>query len=571
MPFTAIRIATRCYLLVLAGLATIPGNVYSQDTQARVDSVFERWDSRDTPGCAVSVVKTGHVVYAQGYGSANLEYDVPITPSTVFHVASVSKQFTAMAVAQLVADGAVGWDDDIRRYVPEVPNFGTRITLRHLANHTSGLRDQWSLLRMAGWRWGEDVVKMSDVLDVTSRQRALNFTPGAAFLYSNTGYSLLAIVVERVSGKPLTAFAEERIFTPLGMRATRFIDDHTTVVPNRAYAYRAGEDGIYRVNVPAFDMAGSTNLFTTATNLAEWERNFYTKELGGRVVLDDLHRPGMLSDGRRISYGAGLVHGTYRGHTTVGHGGADAGYRSEFLRFPDAQLTVVVLCNEPTSDPDLLVRRVADVYLDGPGGGQDRAETDLPRDDLARLGLSRTRAAPEVNPTVVPLEKFTGFYRRDETDMPLQLVVREGTLTILTGDATGTLVPLGTNRFRLGGSATVGTFATSAEARPTLRLTGPVSGLYRQEPRWRPVAAELQPLTGSYYSAEVGAQYHVALEGTRLVFRERRLGRYELVPTYADGFYASGFYFAFTRGQDGSVDGLSVSTQRAWKVRFDRQ
>jgi len=155
--------------------------------EARVDQVFAQWDRLDTPGCAVSVMRDGSVVYAHGYGSANLEYDIPITPSSVFHVASISKQFTAMAVALLVSEGRLSWDDDIRRYVPEVPDFGSPITLRHLAHHTSGLRDQWSLLRMAGWRWEEDVVRQADVLDLTSRQRALNFEPGAEFLYSNRG------------------------------------------------------------------------------------------------------------------------------------------------------------------------------------------------------------------------------------------------------------------------------------------------------------------------------------------------------------------------------------------------
>ena len=190
--------------------------------ETRVDQVFARWDRPDTPGCAVSVMRDGSLVYAHGYGSANLEYDIPITPSSVFHVASISKQFTAMAVALLVSEGRVSWDDDIRRYVPEVPDFGSPITLRHLAHHTSGLRDQWSLLRMAGWRWEEDVVRQADVLDVTSRQRALNFEPGAEFLYSNTGYTLLAVVVRRVTGQSLRQFTEARIFAPLGMTATGF-------------------------------------------------------------------------------------------------------------------------------------------------------------------------------------------------------------------------------------------------------------------------------------------------------------------------------------------------------------
>ncbi|MEE2792334.1 MAG: serine hydrolase domain-containing protein [Acidobacteriota bacterium] len=186
----------------------------------RVDEVFARWDKPDTPGCAVAVIQGGHIVYSQGYGIANLEYNIPITPTTAFHVASLSKQFTALAVALLVADREISWDDDIRRYVSEVPNFGNRITLRQLATHTSGLRDQWSLLRMAGWRLEGEVVKQGDVLDLVSRQRALNFPSGTDFMYSNTGYTLLALVIERQTGQPLSEFADARIFSPLGMRHT---------------------------------------------------------------------------------------------------------------------------------------------------------------------------------------------------------------------------------------------------------------------------------------------------------------------------------------------------------------
>ena len=266
--------------------------------EARVDRVFAQWDRLDTPGCAVSVMREGRIVYAHGYGSANLEYDIPITPASVFHVASISKQFTAMAVALLVSEDRVSWDDDIRRYVHEVPNFGPAITLRHLAHHTSGLRDQWSLLRMAGWRWGEDVVRQADVLDVTSRQRALNFEPGSEFLYSNTGYTLLAEVVSRVSGQSLREFAAARIFAPLGMTRTSFLDDHTAIVRNRAYSYVQGDDGGYRVGIPNVDTVGPTGLQTTVEDLARWDRNFYTAEVGGRAVLDDLHRFGELRGDR---------------------------------------------------------------------------------------------------------------------------------------------------------------------------------------------------------------------------------------------------------------------------------
>lgn len=538
--FTVRSVTITILALGCGWLTGAPVQAQSLGPTASVDEVFAGWSRSDGPGCAVGVIRTGSLVYAQGYGSANLEYDIPITPSSVFHVASIAKQFTAMAVALLAADGRLSWDDDIRRYVPEVPDFGDPVTLRHLANHTSGLRDQWSLLRMAGWRWEEDIVKQMDVLDVLSRQRALNFPPGAEFLYSNTGYTLLAIVVERVSGQSLRAFAEERIFAPLEMRDTQFHDDHTALVRNRAYAYRRGEDGAYRVSIPDFDVVGPTSLFTTVEDLARWERNFYTGELGG-------------------------------------HGGADAGYRSEFLRFPAQELTIAVLCNEPSSNPDRLVRAVADIYLDLAAAAQS-APSELQAVEANPVApASNGRGAGEVGlgevvemSRLADLAELTGFYRRDDSDTPLQLVVRDGSLTILTGGANGTLLPAGADRFRLAGSATVGTFDRTGGS-ATLELSGPVGGRYRQEPHWRPAPEELGRFAGDYYSAEVGSQYSIWLERGRLLLRERRLGTLPPIPTYPGGFFTSGFYLSFTDGPDGPVDGFTISTERAWKVRFDRQ
>ena len=560
-------------VLALAALAIVAAQ--GPEPEARVDRIFARWNHLDMPGCAVSVMRDGRLAYAQGYGSANLEYDIPISPSSVFHVASLSKQFTAMAVALLVDDGRVSWDDDIRRYVPEVPDFGSPITLRHLAHHVSGLRDQWSLLRMAGWRWEEDVVKQTDVLELTSRQRALNFEPGADFLYSNTGYTLLAVMVERVSGQPFSQFTDTRIFTPLGMTATRFQDDQAAVVRNRATAYATGENGGYRVSVPDFDTVGATSLLTTVEDLARWDRNFYTETVGGSDVLGDLHRRGTLGDGRVISYGAGLSHGRHQGYATVGHGGADAGYRAEFLRIPDQRLSVAVLCNFPSSDPDRLVRAVADIYLENEGSGRDAAGASPAPAPVARAGgraASDAIASRSVTGarTGAGLEGLVGFYRREESDTPLHLILREGALSILTGASAGTLVPVDGDRFRVAGSSTVGTFDRSDDT-VTLRLSGSIEGTFHRHPRWWPLPEALRRFEGSYVSDELGVRYSFAVENGRLVARQRKLGALPLSPTYQDGFFTSGFYLGFTEGTDGAIDGFTMSTARAWKVRFDRQ
>ena len=201
----------------------------------RVDKIFERFNRRDSPGCALAVMRDGAVIYKHGYGMADLDHDVAITPSTVFHVASVSKQFTNAATVLLAQEGKLSLDDDVRKYVAELPDFGQRITIRHLIHHTSGLRDQWSLLGLAGWRYSLDLITDDDVLEMMSRQKDLNFPPGEKHVYCNTGYTLLALIVKRVSGRSFREFTSQRIFEPLGMANTHFRDDHAEIVKNQAY------------------------------------------------------------------------------------------------------------------------------------------------------------------------------------------------------------------------------------------------------------------------------------------------------------------------------------------------
>ena len=558
---------------LLIAVAIAPLARQNANPEARVDLIFEPWSARGAPGCAVSVMRGADILFAKGYGDANLEYDVPITPASVFHVASVSKQFTAMAVALLVADGRVSWDDDIRRHVPELPDFGESITLRHLAHHTSGIRDQWSLLQMAGWRWGGDVVTQGDVLDLLSRQTAVHFPPGSDYLYSNSGYTLLAVVVERVSGRTLRKFTDARLFAPLGMAQTTFRDDHTMIVRNRAYAYESDRAGGYRLSIPDFDVVGATSLFTTVEDLARWNRNFRTGEVGGRRAVRQLQERGALNGGARISYGFGLAHGMHRGRSTIGHGGTDAGYRSEFLRFPDDDLGVAVLCNVRTADPARLARDVADVFLSSTAGtastpvtgaGRRTRSRAAPATRTASAGFSRAAADREA------LAALAGYYRRPESDIPLHFVVRGDDLVLIEAGAGRRLHPIADGRFRIDGTSNEAAFEPDGAGRGlTLRLSGTARGTYtRAAPVVRPSAERLAEYAGSYHSDDLGVQYAFREEGRRLVLWHRKLGHIRLISTFEDGFYGGGWYFTFRRNAAGEVTGFTMSTSRAWKVAF---
>lgn len=545
--------------VVLLSLVLAPASMDAQAgvTEVRVDSVFADLVGPTSPGCAVSVMRDGAPVYERGYGMANLEYGIPITPSSVFHVASVSKHFTAMAVELLVNEGRVSWDDDIRSYVPEVPDFGTPITLRHLVHHVSGIRDQWNLLSMAGWRWEADVVTQKDVMEITSRQTALNFGPGDRYLYSNTGFTLLAVVVERVTGQSLRGFTTERLFEPLGMSATHFHDDHEMIVRSRAWAYAPDEGGLFGLknSIPDFDVVGATSLFTTVHDMAAWDRNFYTHQVGGPEALARLRTRFVLNSGDTIGYAHGWTLGTYRGLRTEGHGGADAGYRSQFLRFPDQHLGIAVLCNFPSANPGGRAQKVAAAYLG----------------DLMDAAPEQAAADPTAETVPMPrqeLARLAGVYRGEVPSQILRIGLDGDTLRVDVGQQLA-LRPLGANRFEAVGQGVVVSFRSGEDG--VLVLEAPGLGRFRRYgDAWEPTTAELEAFAGLYHSEELGTDYRLALEDGALWFHHRKLESQRLTPTFQDGFTIRGASAAFTRSGTGRVDGFALSDGRVWNVRFVR-
>ncbi len=283
-----IRLSLALLFLCCWLVTTVTAQSVEDPLTKKVDQLFATWDKPESPGAAIAVIRDGAVIYKRGYGSANLEYNVPITSQTVFHVASVSKQFTAFAITMLANQGKLSLDDDIRKHLPELPDFGKKITIRHLIFHTSGLRDQWTLLGMAGWRL-DDVITKEHIMKIVRHQKELNFDPGAEYLYSNTGYTLLAVIVERVSGQPFRDYTEASIFKPLGMTNTHFHDDHERIVKNRAYSYSsAGPGRGFKAAPLTYANVGATSLFTTAEDLARWVINFEDKKIGGVDVIKQM-------------------------------------------------------------------------------------------------------------------------------------------------------------------------------------------------------------------------------------------------------------------------------------------
>jgi CubicO group peptidase (beta-lactamase class C family) len=395
--------------------------VRGADVNARaIDEIFAPWAKKDSPGCAVGVFEGGAIAYQKGYGMASLEHDAPITPETVFYAGSVSKQFTAMAAALAIRQGKLAYDDPIRTYLPELPPYADGIEVRHLVHHTSGLRDYNTLLSIAGRR-DEDAWDNRVVLQMTAKQTRLNFAPGAEYLYSNTGYTLLATIVERATGTAFAAYADANIFTPLGMTSSHYHVDARRLVPRRALAY-AGRGGEWTLDTPINERAGAGGLYTSIPDLQKWDENFYAARVGGPDVIAKLQTPGTLNDGTALSYAWGLQLGTYRGLPIVEHGGSLGGYRAHILRFPSRHASVALLCNLASIAPSGLARRVADVAMRG------TFTQPVPAANAAGGGRGTGAGAATAASAAFPIADFVGTYEATEVDGAFVISGRDGRL-----------------------------------------------------------------------------------------------------------------------------------------------
>ena len=369
----------------------------------------------DSPGAALAVTRDGEVIYKQGYGMANLEYDIPITSATVFDIASVSKQFAGFAIATLSHEGKLSLDDDIRMYLPDVPDFGNTITIRHLLHHTSGLRDWVQSLVIAGVGM-DDVISFKHILKMVRHQKALNFEPGEAFLYSNTGYNLLAEIVKTITGHSFREWTDTNIFKPLAMTNSHFHDDYEIILKNRAYSYQTVENDRFKHAVNNTTALGSSSLYSTVEDLAKWVLNFDNTRIGEQTVIEQMHQCGVLNDGEQISYAFGLNIGEYRTLKTVGHSGSWRGFRSHLIRFPDQKFGVVILCNLDTFNPLGLAEKVADLYL-----ADVLAPVEISEPDEALQPAEGTKSEP-----LAPeqLTEFEGDYYTEELDTTYTIGVR---------------------------------------------------------------------------------------------------------------------------------------------------
>jgi CubicO group peptidase (beta-lactamase class C family) len=434
-------------------LALTANGALAQETTAKrsVDSLFSQYNEGVRPGLAVAVVRDGRMVFANGYGMANLEHRVRITPSTVFDIASVSKQFAGLAISMLVEQGRIRLTDDVRRYIPELGDVGYTITIDHLVHHTSGLRDWPGSLSLAGWRL-DDVIAFDQILRFAYHQRSLNFKPGDEYMYSNTGYNLLAEVVARVSGRSFRQFTEEQLFRPLGMTSSRFHDDVSELIPNRAFGYEKTDSGWSSItdNLTAL---GSSSLFTTVEDLSKWVANFDDPKVGGAEAMARTRTRGKLNNGSTIPYAFGIAHGDYRGQPVVQHSGGWAEFATYLVHFPQLHAGVIVLANSSSINPGSAAYQVADAFLGSQLGARSR-------DTVA--------SAPSVSVPSSTLDRYAGLYRLGPGWYVR--IQREGNAltTIATREPAFPMIARSDTSFWVEGYRSMMTFTNAKAGRPTL-------------------------------------------------------------------------------------------------------
>lgn len=554
------------YVLLLIGLLLVaPVAADNPGTQAQVDALFTEWSDPGQPGLAIGIIEDGELTYARGFGSANIEHEVPITPESVFYLASVGKQFTTFAIALLQQDGKLSVDDDIRQYVPEMPDYGAPITIRHLIHHTSGLRDYLALLGIAGLDLGT-YHHDQPIVDMLARQKNLNFMPGERFLYSNSGYFLMAVIVERVSGQSLREFADERMFGPLGMANSHFHDDHTHPIKGRAMAYSTGEDGELDVFLSSFDRVGSGGVYGNIPDLVKWDQNFYSHEIGGQEVYDLMHTQGTLNDGSTIAYAGGLFIGEHRGLKTVSHGGSLGGYRTMLTRYPEQKFSVVILANLASINPTGLAEAVAEIHLAdymAPEAAPDPAG-DAPRDD------SESEWAT-VDESV--LEGYAGLYYSEASALVRSIVLRDQQLEYSRGSWPGANSPL---RAR-------STTEFAMEGTPITLLFDPETGqMIGKMPDEADMVFEriggettdqLQSFAGRYHSPEVDTAIDIEVTDGQLHVRHPADPDEKPAFTRANENKFVNLDLGalrFSRDSEGNVAGFELDTGRVLGIVFDR-
>ncbi len=549
-------------MLGLCLLATA-NSFAQQELTDKVDRVFADWNTTSSPGCALAVVKDGHIVYEHGYGMANLELGIAITPQSVFDIGSVSKQITAMAILLLAQEHKLSLDDDVRKYLPEIPDYGSTITIRHMLHHTSGLRNYDDLFDLEGIPEA-DLTTDRDAMDLIVRQKGVNFKPGEEFLYSDTNYFLMSQIVKRVTGQTLRQFAQDRIFGPLGMTSTHFHDDYTMIVPRRATGYAPHKGGGFEMDMSNFEQLGDGSVMTTVEDLAKWDQNFEHPVVGGADAIRQLTTPGTLNNGQPIPYALGLFLDHYRGLNWIHHSGEWVGYRAALSRFPEQHFSTLVTCNCVGSmSPMTMAQRVADIYLAG-----------------EFLRTEKTSSAkPAVTTPPATLKQYVGTYWSEKNGALRKFMLQDDKLIMDSPGMTYDLLPLGGGQFEAleADIEHQDKYIFHASKDGSLQLEAVEGGVALLYDAVKPTtldASRLADYVGSYSNDELRATWTLVVKNGKLIRQQWMNEDAEVEPAFPDGFIGNisegQFVMHFNRDGSGRVTSFDAATDMVRPMRFSK-
>lgn len=549
-------------LFSLIPITKVFAQILPDSITRRIDSLFIRWNNPNSPGCAIGIVRNDSLIYAKGYGSANLEYAIPNTPETIFHTASVSKQFSAYAIVLLAKQGKLHLDDDIHKYLPWFPDLKEKITIRHLLNHTSGIRDQWQLLAISGTRL-DDVITQDHIVKLLSKQQALSFKPGEQYSYSNSGFTMLAEIVKSVTGQTLRQFTDSAIFKPLDMKNTHFHDDYTEIVKNRSYSYGRKDNTHFTNSILSYSNAGATSLFTNVNDMAKWMMNFYIPKAGTQKDIEQLTQKGKLNNSKELSYALGIAVNTYKGWKQYSHSGGDAGYRTYITVFPDRKMGFIVFSNLGDFNPVGKTYELADFFI------KDTATKVIA---TAPQVIDSSKA---ILKDIVSARNFAGNYLSD-AGAQFSFKLSNQKLYWDRYGRSDLLLKAEKDTFSVAQSPEIKFVFSIPGARDTLvKQYWPEGERLLQKYTLDSIQTDkqLQTYTGTYYCPELDCKYGIVLKNHQLTLTNNKYGDTQLTFLGKDDLQTNFWWMGHLkvmRNNKNQITGFEVNDGRIMHLRFNK-